>query len=145
MNTWNNTKLHPTVFLCRRIAAEAHTGQTRRNGWEPYINHPAEVARRLEGAPVVILSTAWLHDVLEDTKLTAADLAAKGVPEGVIEAVEAMTKRPGEEYREYLRRVTRHPVAHVVKRVDMLANLNDNPSPRDIRKYCEGLLYLTAP
>ncbi len=50
------------------VAAEAHSGQTRRSG-DPYITHPLAVAMILAelGMTPVTLAAALLHDVVEDT------------------------------------------------------------------------------
>ena len=57
------------------FAIHAHAGQTRRNG-EPFVTHPLAVAGivatwRMDAASVI---TALLHDVLEDTAVSAATL-----------------------------------------------------------------------
>ena len=59
-------------------AIDAHRGQTRRSG-EPYVTHPIAVATavaewRLDAQAVC---AALLHDVLEDTGTTKADLTAR--------------------------------------------------------------------
>lgn len=62
------------------FAANAHAGVTRKwtNG-EPYVNHPARVAAMLAGLgfPDEVVAAAFLHDVVEDTPVTNADLAAE--------------------------------------------------------------------
>src|SRR5438270_4374959 len=73
-------------------AAEAHTGQRRLSG-EDYVNHPLQVAAilaelRLDAATIV---AAILHDTVEDTELTAAELTAEFGPE-VAKLVEGVTK-----------------------------------------------------
>lgn len=56
------------------LATVAHmaVGQTRKYTGEPYIVHPAAVARLVEevsNISWVAVATAWLHDVVEDTKV----------------------------------------------------------------------------
>src|SRR3990170_3557505 len=64
-------------FLQRayRAAEKAHEGQKRASG-EPYIAHCLAVASILLdlGMPVPVLAAGLLHDTVEDTKLTLADL-----------------------------------------------------------------------
>ena len=60
-------------------AARQHTGQTRKGERaEPYINHPLQVANLIANVGKVedidILISAILHDTVEDTGTTAADL-----------------------------------------------------------------------
>lgn len=62
------------VRMAQLFAQAAHgaTGQVRRYTGEPYIEHPAEVVALLKRAGVTddaTLAAAWLHDVVEDTKL----------------------------------------------------------------------------
>jgi GTP pyrophosphokinase len=57
------------------FAGRAHEGQVRRSG-EPYLSHPLEVANMLADMKLdsVTLAAGLLHDVLEDTTVTALDL-----------------------------------------------------------------------
>lgn len=74
------------------FAARAHKGQTRRSG-EPYLSHPLEVANLLADMKLDTrtLVAALLHDVLEDTEVTAAELRENFGPE-VADLVEGVTK-----------------------------------------------------
>jgi (p)ppGpp synthase/HD superfamily hydrolase len=67
------------------IAARAHTGQTRKGAaGEPYINHVADVAARLAHSPratEAMVIAAILHDVVEDTETTLAEIEARFGPE----------------------------------------------------------------
>lgn len=132
------------VTLCKAIAHRAHVGQFRRDGVTPYIVHPEAVAQRLTGDPTA-QAAAWLHDVLEDTTVTDADLLAAGVPGEVVDAVRLLTKREGADYEAYLAAIRVHPLARKVKVADMLANLGDTPSERQILKYARGLIVLLEP
>jgi hypothetical protein len=78
------------------IAAKAHAGATDKAD-EPYILHPLRVMLRLTSEDARIVGV--LHDVLEDTKVTRADLLAEGFSTAVLEALEAVTKRPGGDLR----------------------------------------------
>lgn len=64
------------------FAAKRHTHQKRKGSdGEPYINHPLEVANLLANVGKVddpdILIAALLHDTVEDTGVTKAELTAK--------------------------------------------------------------------
>ncbi len=60
------------------LAVQAHAGQRRKDGRTPYIVHPMGVLRHLLSdlgvANSEIACTAVLHDVLEDTAVSAATL-----------------------------------------------------------------------
>jgi (p)ppGpp synthase/HD superfamily hydrolase len=130
-----------------RIAIRAHFGQFRNDGTTPYIAHCAAVASRLraEGADAETLAVAWLHDVLEDCHdWTAERLLGEGIPSRLIEAVRAITKGKGEEFEDYIGRVKSDPIASKVKMADMLCNLSDSPSQKQILKYAMGLRELNC-
>ena len=57
------------------FSARAHKGQVRRSG-EPYLSHPLEVTSFLADMKLdsTTLIAGLLHDVLEDTEVTAAEL-----------------------------------------------------------------------
>lgn len=132
------------IEIARRIAHLAHRGQFRRDGLTPYINHPAAVAGKLAGESQVVVAAAWLHDVLEDTAETPETLRAAGMPDSVIHAVEVLTKTAGVSYDEYLAGVRQNWIARKVKVADMLHNLSDAPTEKQIVKYARGLLALIA-
>jgi (p)ppGpp synthase/HD superfamily hydrolase len=59
------------------MAAHAAVGQKRKYTNEPYIVHPAEVARIVASVPDStpdMVAAAWLHDVVEDTGCTFTDI-----------------------------------------------------------------------
>lgn len=130
------------IEISKQVASRAHSGQHRRDGWTPCINHPAAVAGKLAGESAVVIATAWLHDVLEDTAETPETLRAAGLPDSVIHAVEVLTKNEGVSYDEYLLCVRQNWIACKVKIADMLHNLSDAPTDRQIIRYAKGLLVL---
>ena len=111
-----------TVQDAVRIATGAHDGQVDKSG-KPYIGHPVRVMNRVHGEYERM--AAVLHDVIEDTTVTKADLRAAGCPERVITAVDALSHRPGEPQADYLARVAADPIAVAVKHADIA----DNTSP----------------
>ena len=59
------------------MAAHAAVGQRRKYTNDPYIVHPAEVAKIVAGVPGStpdMVAAAWLHDVVEDTGCTYNDI-----------------------------------------------------------------------
>ena len=65
---------------------------------------------------------AILHDVVEDSAVTAVDLRKEAFSDVVITAVECLTRRRGEPYTEYVIRCSSDDLARKVK----LADLEDN-------------------
>ena len=73
---------HELVNKARTFAAMAHAGVTRKWTGEPYVEHCARVAARLTalGFGPDVVAAGWLHDVVEDTPITAAVLATEFNP-----------------------------------------------------------------
>ena len=67
-------------------------------------------------------AVAYLHDVIEDTELTLEDLGEYGFSKEVIEAVDIITKKRGEDYQSYLNSVKKNKLARVVKLADLRHN-----------------------
>ena len=114
------------------IAAEAHAGKTDKAG-APYILHPLRVMLVVHDAAARI--AAVLHDVVEDSPWTLDQLTAEGFAPDVVAAVDALTKREGESYEDFVRRAGRHPIAHSVKLADIADNMDlsriANPTEAD--------------
>ncbi len=133
------------IKIAEDFATEKHKGQFRFDGVTPYIEHPMEVARRVTNSWRVSeneVAVAILHDTREDCGVTNEDLEKIGMPKEVIEAVGVLTKRDGIDYQEYLKQVHQNPIARRVKIHDMLANLSDSPSKKQVKKYADGLTFL---
>ncbi len=61
------------IIKAAQFANEAHKGQIRKYTGRPYITHPLRVAGRaalLEKATEEKVAAAWLHDTVEDCKIT---------------------------------------------------------------------------
>ncbi|WP_420825376.1 RelA/SpoT family protein [Rhodocyclus purpureus] len=84
-----------------RFSIVAHLGQVRRSG-EPYVTHPLAVAGALAewqmDAQVII--AALLHDVMEDTAFTKAEIVAR-FGRGVAELVDGVSKLDKMEFQSY--------------------------------------------
>lgn len=107
------------VGLAQVIATGVHYGQVDKGG-HPYIEHPKAVASfvKTEDEKTV----AWLHDVVEDTYITLSDLKSVGFPIYIVNAVDAITRRKGEDRQVYLDRVANDPIAIQVKLADLKHN-----------------------
>ena len=108
-----------------QVACTAHQGQSYPSPEpEPFILHPLRVMLAVRG-PLARMA-AVLHDVLEDTELTAEDLRCQRLPEAVIDAVVALTRCRGTSYENYIERVALNPIARQVKAADIADNLANN-------------------
>jgi (p)ppGpp synthase/HD superfamily hydrolase len=81
-----------------------------------------DVARGVRELGLTHEIVAVLHDTVEDTDLPLAKIR-KRFGDEVADAVDAMTKRDGEDFfRDYMPRVLASPVARAVKLSDATAN-----------------------
>ncbi|WP_116952966.1 HD domain-containing protein [Jiangella endophytica] len=130
------------------FAAERHAGQTRPAG-EPYTRHLLEVAEILATALDVtdtdLIAAALLHDVVEDTPATLADVAERFGPR-VAALVADVTKpppAPGEDGATVRLRYLEHlgglpPDTLRLKLADRYSNvqrLHTHPRPEKQRTY----------
>ncbi len=81
-----------TINRAYQVAAQAHRSQLRSSG-ESYINHPLAVAHIVAdiGLDEVSVTAALLHDAVEDSELTVADVDREFGPE-VAAIVDGVTK-----------------------------------------------------
>lgn len=111
----------PTVADADALAERAHRGQIDKAG-RPYIEHPRTVAKLLAEHGDHAVMAGLLHDVVEDTAITLDDLRAAGYPPEVVNAVDSVTRRPGETYLDLIRRATADPLGRLVKLADNTTN-----------------------
>ena len=139
--------LSTVIEKAKHVCVKAHSGQFDKGG-SPYYQHPFAVADMCETEDEKIV--AYLHDVVEDTNITLHDLHNFGFSGKIVSAVNAITKRKGEEYRDYLYRVKTNDIARVVKLADLrhnsqLRRLNRDITDEDLKrvqKYQNSINYL---
>jgi (p)ppGpp synthase/HD superfamily hydrolase len=103
------------------LAALAHEGQKDKTG-EPYILHPLRMMMRLNRLEAKIV--AALHDVVEDTEWTMEGLATEGFSSEILDALDRVTKREGEDYMDFVQRAAGDAIAREVKLADLEDNMN---------------------
>lgn len=137
------------VSIARQLAEHHHRGQVDKAG-DPYLGHVCRVAEAVVPQEPEFVAAALLHDILEDTAATPADLAAAGIPDVVVEAVVILTKTGG-PLDDYYARVRTNPIALAVKIADVadnsdphrLAQLEPEVRDRLTRKYAKAVAALT--
>jgi (p)ppGpp synthase/HD superfamily hydrolase len=103
------------------LAVKSHYGQ-KDKAQQPYILHPIRVmTKQITEATRM---AAILHDVMEDCGIRQDDLRKIGVPEMVIEAVDCLTHREGEDYMAMIERIRLNDIATAVKIADLEDNLD---------------------
>jgi (p)ppGpp synthase/HD superfamily hydrolase len=117
----------PTLERALQIAVNAHAGQKDKAGGA-YIFHPIRVMSRCRTPDAMIVGL--LHDVVEDTSVTFAELETEGFSTAVLDALRLLTHDPDVPYETYIEQVKTNPIATEAK----LADLDDN---MDIRRLQE--------
>ncbi len=124
------TQAHMFAF-----SAHAAVGQLRKHTLMPYIVHPEEVVQILILHNITdpyILSAAYMHDVIEDTKVTEADLR-RFFPTKVVDLVLEVTdvSKPEDGNREKRKAIDRAHIAEIsdngklIKCADLISNTRD--------------------
>jgi (p)ppGpp synthase/HD superfamily hydrolase len=119
------------IQKAKALATIAHRGQLRKYTNEPYIVHPAAVAKHLElvGCDDETIAAAWLHDVIEDCDVTAQQIAilvGVAVAALVLEVTDVSSKEDGN--RKARKAIDLRHLSHTSPRgADIkLADLTDN-------------------
>jgi len=140
------------------VGAAAHGSQTRKSG-EPYITHPVAVAGLLADMRLdsEALAAAILHDTIEDTALTRADIEREFGAD-VAELVEGVTKldkiefktrqeAQAESFRKMMLAMSKDLRVILIKLADRLHNMRtlDAMSPEARRRIARETLEIYAP
>jgi GTP diphosphokinase / guanosine-3',5'-bis(diphosphate) 3'-diphosphatase len=131
-----NNRLDEELLLrAYRFSEEAHRGQKRNSG-KPYVTHAVEVAKILAELQLdtTTVASGLIHDVVEDTKMTIADVQREFGPE-IAAIVDGLTKiaklptsgskqeRQVESYRKLLLSIAKDARVIIVKLADRLHNM----------------------
>ena len=112
------------TILAMKTAYNAHLGQLDYND-VPYIFHPYHLAEQMDDE--ISCTVALLHDVVEDTSLTFADLEQL-FPKQVVEIVKLLTHDEKDNYFDYIRKIKTNAIATKVKLADIEHNSNEDRS-----------------
>jgi (p)ppGpp synthase/HD superfamily hydrolase len=137
---------HALVNKAVAFAEMAHAGVVRKFTGEPYVEHCKRVAAHLSalGFDPDVVAAAVLHDVVEDTHISAAVLAAEFGPRvaALVVEVSKPKKIPGMSKAARLAAVVEHLAASSyagasIKLADMLDNSSNvaELSPEFAEKY----------
>ncbi len=141
-----------------KYSERAHAGQVRHSG-EPYVTHCIEVARILADLQLdsATVACGLLHDVVEDTDITVADIERE-FGEEVARIVDGLTKianlpltsredRQVENYRKLLLSIAKDARVILIKLADRLHNMRtlDWLAPEKRRRIAQETRDLYAP
>ncbi len=128
------------------IATKAHAGQVDKAG-KPYILHPLRLMLSFHNDIEMI--TAILHDVVEDSETSIKDLKAYGFSPQILSAIDCLSHKENEHYKDFIQRISTNELATKVKIADLKDNMNltrlSTITPKDlsrIEKYHQALATL---
>ena len=127
--------LHDATIL----AQQAHVNDTYA-GKSYYRGHLLPVIKQTKklGGGETHQMVAALHDTVEDGRVSL-DLIKQKYGNEVAAAIDAISRRSGESYFDYVQRAIQNPIARVVKKADLMVNLSNNP-PESLKKRYEKAL-----
>jgi (p)ppGpp synthase/HD superfamily hydrolase len=131
------------VDKARQFAHQAHGTQKRRDGLTPYYKHPEALVELLRTWGVTnenILAAAHLHDVAEDTVVSIDELE-EAFGKEISDMVYNLSHQPNEDYPAYIKRIAKTNSV-LIKLSDIIMNLSDDPTPKQVKKYSEALKVL---
>ena len=130
-----------------KLCFEAHKDQVDKAGI-PYVFHPFHLAEQMDDEISTVC--ALLHDVVEDTEITPDNLLQMGFPTEVLNVLKLLTHDEAVPYMDYVKSISKDPVARKVKIADLLHNSDitrvdssDEYAIERNKKYQEALAILT--
>lgn len=111
-----------------RIAATAFEGKYDKGG-VPYIMHCLYVMHKVKHLGELAMVCAILHDVLEDCisdGYTVQYLLRQGISKEAIHILELLTHKKEDEYMQYIKALSIHPIAVAIKLADLEHNSKVN-------------------
>lgn len=142
--------LTPKIRKALRTAATLHDGQYRRNSPIPAIVHPFEVAMVVSDytKDEDIISSAFLHDVLEDTQGYSYEKMVEDFGSRVADIVRSLTDEPlpedltwDEKHQKYLENLKNSSdEAVLVCLADKFANVSHDQLNLDRVWYYQGVI-----
>jgi guanosine-3',5'-bis(diphosphate) 3'-pyrophosphohydrolase len=152
-------RLDPALLLkAYKFSETAHAGQKRHSG-EDFVVHCVEVAKILADLQLdsVTVASGLIHDVVEDTSITVADVEREFGRE-VAQIVDGLTKignlpmnsaqdRQVENYRKLLLSIAKDARVIIIKLADRLHNMRtlDWLAPEKQRRIAQETMDLYAP
>ncbi len=102
-----------------KLCFDAHKDQKDKSGL-PYVFHPFHLAEQMETEDTTVV--ALLHDVVEDSGYTFADIEEMGFGQTVVDALKLLTHGDDVDYMDYARCIKDNPIAKAVKLADLRHN-----------------------
>lgn len=121
-----NTNEKMEVCISDLNFAKEHLSGKYDKAGQPIFDHCVRVSQQFQG---IADTVAVLHDIIEDGGVTVDELRERFGNE-VAEAVDAISRRDGESYMDYIKRCSMNTTARAVK----IADLEDNMDITRLKK-----------
>jgi (p)ppGpp synthase/HD superfamily hydrolase len=137
---------------CSHFPAVDMNGNSFKDNCEepkPYFTHPEKVAEliRADGGSEFEQSVAMCHDLIEDGRATLKEIE-ESVGSDVAYTVDNLTKLKDETYEDFIKQILAafefREQSIKIKIADIVANLSDSPTPKQIEKYYKALKILSG-
>ena len=141
------------------VMQKAHEGQCDKGG-NYYFLHPFRVSQEVrnhffgwssEFDKFIAECVALLHDVIEDSNITADDLIKEGFEHAIVNRVVRMTHKEDESYMDYIKRIGEDNICRLVKMCDLKDNMDitrlEKITDKDfdrLKKYHKAYKYLKS-
>jgi (p)ppGpp synthase/HD superfamily hydrolase len=156
-NTYPIETLYSIRQQAYKVMEEAHRGQCDKGG-NHYFLHPFRVSQEVTNHywtsyfdKFIGECVALLHDVIEDSDITADDLVKEGFEHAIVNRVVRMTRKEGESYMDYIKRIGEDNICRVVKMCDLKDNMDitrlEKITDKDfdrLKKYHKAYKYLKS-
>lgn len=139
------------------IAINAHKGQVDKAGKNYFEAHILDVFNKVDSIydedenVCVTEIVALLHDVVEDTDWTLERLRSQGFTDEILESLDCVTKKEGEDYQHFVERAKANRFAKAVKIADLKSNMDvtrlneiTDVDVERLRKYHKAYKFLTS-
>lgn len=142
----NSTSFSPKIQLAHQLAKMFHKGQIYGDASTDYYSyHICGVLQLIQvhDLPEEYQISTILHDIVEDTTVTL-DTIRNLFGDEVGDAVDALTKRPGEHVDSYMVRCNSNEIARIVKLHDSMFNAVNCAKNKNKIKYNTYLKKLSS-
>jgi (p)ppGpp synthase/HD superfamily hydrolase len=131
-------------MTAKEFAKEKHKNHFRRDGVTPYFNHLEDVASLVKHLThdEFLIGVAYLHDCVEDLHCDLPDIENEFDSE-TSRYVDVLTHKKSQNYEKYIKNIKEAGDSFcAIKIADILSNLSDNPTKKQVKKYAEALKVL---
>lgn len=136
------------LSIAIKLASDKHSHMFDKGG-NPYILHCIWVMQKVRHLGIEYMIVAVLHDILEDTDITAEDLIQMGISPILVQVIQMLTKDDEVDYQEYIENISINKIARRVKMRDLEHNSKitrlKGLRPKDfirLEKYQRAYVYL---